>query len=370
MTILRGRTARHLIAAAACAAGILGASAARAAEPVDITYGYHPYWTGGWAGVIIKAKELWKKYLPEGSEVRFEPHLTGPPMVNALLADKMQIGTMGDMPSLVATTRRQIGDVRLVSVPMFSEGQNCNKLLVSTDAPDFASVEEATAWISQHDLAVHRGTCANRFVESLIEKKAIAPTDVKLMPIEVIASNFEAGKLDAAAAWEPHARRLVESGHAKYAATGAPWGENDASFTLMRQDFIEQHPEAAVGWLKAEVEALRFIAEHPDETARILAQELTGYDVRTAWAAIYEKNPAAIGGADFNYVATEVFDDQVLQLMKDGYAFLYRAKVLKSPDMPENAYNDGPIKQALQELGLQAPVAVIEGRDPSEAPKD
>ena len=83
-----------------------------AAEAVHITYGYHPYWTGGWNGVIIKHKELYKKYLPAGSTVKFEAHLTGPPMVNALLADKMQIGTMGDMPSLVATTKRDIADIR------------------------------------------------------------------------------------------------------------------------------------------------------------------------------------------------------------------------------------------------------------------
>ena len=111
------------IAALVLAALTGGASAA---EPVNITYGYHPYWTGGWNGVIIKAKKLHEKYLPPGSTVRFEAHLTGPPMVNALLADKMQIGTMGDMPSLVATTKRSIADIRLVSTPMFSNGQNCN----------------------------------------------------------------------------------------------------------------------------------------------------------------------------------------------------------------------------------------------------
>ena len=100
-----------------------------AADPVHITYGYHPYWTGGWNGVIIKHKKLHEKYLPAGSTVKFEAHLTGPPMVNALLADKMQVGTMGDMPSLVATTKRKIADIRLVSTPMFSNGQNCNKIV-------------------------------------------------------------------------------------------------------------------------------------------------------------------------------------------------------------------------------------------------
>ena len=141
-----------------------------AADAVDITYGYHPYWTGGWNGVIIKHKKLHEKYLPKGSTVKFEAHLTGPPMVNALLADKMQIGTMGDMPSLVATTKRKIADIRLVSTPMFSNGQNCNKIVVPADAPDFGSVEEAGKWLSGKPFAVHRGTCANRFVDSIIAK--------------------------------------------------------------------------------------------------------------------------------------------------------------------------------------------------------
>ena len=94
--------------AAAFVLGISLANTAGAAAPVDITYGYHPYWTGAWYGVILKQKELWKKYLPAGSKVKFEPHLTGPPMINAMLADKMHIGTMGDMPSLVLTTKSKI----------------------------------------------------------------------------------------------------------------------------------------------------------------------------------------------------------------------------------------------------------------------
>ena len=346
---------------ATIAATMLAAGPARAADPVDITYGYHPYWTGGWNGVIIKAKELWKKHLPKGSKVRFEAHLTGPPMVNALLANKMQIGTMGDMPSLVATTKRKRADVRLVSVPMFSLGQNCNKMLVRKDAPDFKSVDEAMAWLKGKPFAVHRGTCANRFVESVIEKGGFKPTKVLSMAIEVIASNFEAGKLDAAAMWEPHARRVVELGHAKYIATGAPWKETDADFTLMRQDFIEKHPEAAIGWMKAEIEAVQFMVNNPKETAEIMAAELTGYSKETAWKALYEKNPQAIGGAPHNYIGKMVFDADVLKLMKDGYAFLNRKKVIKSPEAPPNAYNDMPIKAALKEMGLTAPVGKIAG---------
>lgn len=344
-------------------------AAATAAEPVHITYGYHPYWTGGWNGVIIKEKELWKKYLPKGSTVRFEPHLTGPPMVNAMLANKMQIGTMGDMPSLVATTKREIADIRLVSAPMFSKGQNCNKILVPSSAPQFKNVDEAMRWLNDKPFAVHRGTCTNRFTESLIRRNVFKPSSVQSMTIEVIASNFEAGKLQGGAAmWEPHARRAVESGRARYAATGAVWNESDADFTLMRQDFIEQHPEAAVGWMKAEIEAVQFMINNPRETVEILFKEMTGYPKATIWSAIYEENPSSIGGDPVTYEARMVFDKEVVDLMTSGYKFLNELKVVKSADMPQNAYNDGPVKQALKELSLTAPVGQIKGRPRSENP--
>ena len=339
------------------------------AQPVNITYGYHPYWTGGWNGVIIKHKELWKKYLPKNSKVRFEAHLTGPPMVNALLADKMQIGTMGDMPSLVATTKRSVGDVRLVSVPMFSKGQNCNKIVVPAFAPDFDNIEQAVAWLNDKPFAVHRGTCANMFVDTIISKGAFTPSKRLSMTIEVISSNLEAGKMHGGAAmWEPHARHAVEAGHAKYVATGAPWNTYDADMTLMRQDFIQKHPRAAIGWMKAEIEALQFMIQQPEETVEILHEELTGYDRQTIWAAIYERAPDAIGGDPVTYEATMTFNDRVIQHMKNAYAFLHELKVTKSPGIPENAYNEMPITKALEEMGITAPVGVIKGVPRAQSP--
>jgi NitT/TauT family transport system substrate-binding protein len=350
---------RTTAAGVTLALAMAAAAAATAAEPVHITYGYHPYWTGGWNGIVIKHKELWKKYLPAGSTVRFEPHLTGPPMVNAMLANKMQVGTMGDMPSLVATTKRSIGDIRLVSVPMYSTGQHCTKLLVRKDAPAFKNYKEAMAWMNGKPFSVHRGTCPNRIIESMIAKGAFKPSKIVYMPIEVIASNFESGKLDAAAMWEPHARRVVELGHARYASTSAPWGEADANFSLMRQDFIEKHPEAAAGWIKAEIEALRFMIEKPKEMAQMVVDEVKGYDHKTAWKALYEGLPDEFGGTAENYVAKMVFDDDMLTLMKKGYAFLQQIKVIKEGDVPKDPINDAPLKKALAEMNTKTPIGTI-----------
>lgn len=352
-----------LFAAVALAAAMLTglAQPTLAAEPVEITYGYHPYWTGGWTGVVIKQMGLWKKYLPKGSKVNFEAHLTGPPMVNALLADKMQVGTMGDMPSLVATTKKKQGDIRLVSVPMISNGQNCNLLVVRKDAPQFKSPEEALKWMNGKLVAVHRGTCANRFLESVIKQFGVKPKKLQYMTVEVIASAFEAGKLDAAAMWEPHARKVVEKGFARYAATGSPYGELDANFTLMRQDFIEKHPEAAKGWMKAEIEALKIMRDDPMAVANMVMKETQGYTPEILWKAMYERHPDAAGGDDVVYVGEMVFSEPVLKLMKKGYEFLHSIKVIKSGDIPADAINDGPVKAAMAEMKVTAPVVVIEG---------
>lgn len=349
-----------LLGAMAVAAGTGGTAVA--AQPVDITYGYHPYWTGAWYGVILKKQELWKKYLPSGSKVKFEPHLTGPPMINAMLADKMQIGTMGDMPSLVLTTKGKIADLRLVSVTMYSKSMNCPKILVGRNAPDFKDYKEAMKWMSGKPYAYHKGTCANRSTEAIIAKGAFKPSEILIMPIEVIASNFEAGKLTAASMWEPHARRVVEKGYAKLVATSGPWNELDANFTSMRQDFVDKNPEAAVGWLKAEIEALRFLIDKPRESVKIIADELTGYDEKTVWAALYEEIPASKGGDPVNYVAKLTFDDDVLALMKNGYKFLHEIKVIESAEMPKTAINDAPLKQAMQEMRVKAPLGEIRGQ--------
>ena len=355
--------ASGLAALMLCAALLAGmAGSARAAEPVEITYGYHPYWTGGWTGVVIKQMDLWKKYLPKGSKVTFEAHLTGPPMVNALLADKMQIGTMGDMPCFVATTKKQQGDIRLVSTPMISKGQNCNLLVVRKDAPDFKSPEAAVEWMNGKLVAVHRGTCANRFYEAVLNKYKVKPKKLQYMTVEVIASAFEAGKLDAAAMWEPHARKVVEQGFAKYVATGAPYDEWDANFTLMRQDFIEKHPEAAKGWMMAEIEALKIMRDDPMAVAKMVDAETQGYSQEMLWKALYARHPDAAGGDDVVYIGEMGFTPRVIDIMKKGYAFLHSLKVIRTGEIPKDAINDGPVKAAMKEMGVTEPVVIIKGQ--------
>jgi NitT/TauT family transport system substrate-binding protein len=69
----------------------------KAGEPFQLVVGYQPYYTQAWSAMVMRSKELWKKHLPPGSTVRFEPGLPGVVIVNAMLAGKQHIGYMGDM---------------------------------------------------------------------------------------------------------------------------------------------------------------------------------------------------------------------------------------------------------------------------------
>ena len=144
-------------------------------------------------------------------------------MINAMLADSMHIGTMGDMPSLVLTTKGKIADLRLVSVTMFSPRPALRAPGGAKNAPDFKDYKEAMKWLNGQAFRLSPRHLRKRIAEAIIAKGGFKPSEIVIMPIEVITSNFQAGKLDAAMMWEPHARRMVDLGNAKYAPTSPAW---------------------------------------------------------------------------------------------------------------------------------------------------
>ena len=143
-------------------------------EPIDLVVGYQPYYTEAWSGVVMKGLKLYEKYLPEGSTVEFQIGLQGGIIVNAMLAGKQHIGYMGDMPAIVATTKDRVADIRIVATAGLGQDQ-CNNMLVRTDAPEFASSDDAIQWMNGKVVAVPKGACTDRFALAVFEKKNITP---------------------------------------------------------------------------------------------------------------------------------------------------------------------------------------------------
>jgi NitT/TauT family transport system substrate-binding protein len=94
-------------------------------RPIELTVGYQPYYTESWSALVMRRKQLWKRYLPAGSRVTFRPALKGALIVGQMQADKEDLGYMGDMPAIVGPSERSIRDLRIVATLGRSQGDQC-----------------------------------------------------------------------------------------------------------------------------------------------------------------------------------------------------------------------------------------------------
>lgn len=325
--------------------------------PVKLVVGYQPYYTQSWSGVVMRGKKLYEKYLPKGSEVEFQIGLQGAIIVNNMLAGKQHIGYKGDMPAIVSTTKQDVADIRIVASLGLAFDQ-CNVFLARKDAPDFKSPKEALQWLNGKQIAVPKGSCTDRFGQAVFKKQNIQPAAYLNQNIEVITSNFRAGKLDAAVIWEPTATRIVEEGLAKRIASGASVNENDGGFLTMRYDLIKNRPDVVKAWLQAELEAQQFAAnpKNAREVAKMAAEQTTGFSEKVLWASLYGENPVARGGHPVRNTYVYTFTPEVMELINRAAAFLFEIKSINVPKLRPEAVMPEFTQAILKEKGLKPPI--------------
>lgn len=363
------------------AAAVLGlsASAALAAdygkpgEPVHLAVGYQPYYAESWSGVVINAKELWKKYLPAGSTVEFQAALQGSVIVNAMTGEKQQIGYAGDMPAIAATFRslpdRGGTDIRIVASIGFSK-QQCNIFLVRSDAPKFKDGKEAVRWMAGKNVAAPHGACPDRFARLAFKQLGIEPKSYLNQSIEVVATNFRAGKLDAAVIQEPTASRIIEESGARRAASGEDFNANDGAFMIMLADFIKQRPDVVRGWLEAELDAELFLADsaNASEVSKLVEKQTEHYGRDILWHALYGQDPKEHGGGEIKVEFPFIVNDQVKKLISDATEFLHSlpSKPAATPNVRPEAIDDAIAREVLAKRGLKSPVGVVTAMPKSE----
>jgi NitT/TauT family transport system substrate-binding protein len=351
-----------------------GAWHAALAQAVKLTVGYQPYDTISYSAAVIRGLELWKKHLPPGSTVEFESALQGSIIVNAMLADKQQIGYLGDMPAVVSTTKPKQANIKLVASTGLSPGQRCNVIMVRADAPAFKSADEAVKWLDGKVVATPRGSCADRFLRQVIEMSGIKPKEVLNQSIEVIATNFRAKRIDAAALWEPSVSRIgdfVGEGIAREVITGHPFNMPDGGFIAMREDFVKGNPEIAKAWLRAELEAQQFILDPKnwEKVADIVRSQTEGITTRMAWFSLFGAVPAGRGGSPIRDEKPFAFDDRVQKHLTTIYTFLFQAKVIDVDKAPAGAIDDSLARAVAKEAKLNVPLGIITPLDVTKAPK-
>src|SRR5580704_11637319 len=350
------------------AASILSAAPACAAEekdygkqndPIDLVVGYQPYYTESWSGLIMRGKQYYEKYLPKGSNVTFQVGLQGAIIVNQMIAGKQDIGYAGDMPSIVATSKSDIRDLRLVSTLGLGYDQ-CNIFLVRTDAPEFKSPEEAIKWLDGKTVAVPKGSCTDRFAQAVFKRFNIAPSEYLNQSIEVITSGFRANKLDAAVIWEPTASRLILEKLARKVATGASVNERDGGFMVMPQALIAQRPDIVKAWLQAELDAETYFADSKNamEIASMATSQTTGFPQKALWESAFGTTSKASGGTDTRITLAYGFTPDATELIQKASKFLVEIKAINAEIRPD-AVMPQFTADILKARGLSAPVGEV-----------
>lgn len=339
-------------------------------EPVELVVGYQPYYTESWSGVVINGQELWKKYLPAGSDVKFEIGLQGSVIVGKMLGEKNHLGYMGDMPAIVSTTKEDKVDIRMIAV-LGTSRQQCNVFLVKNDAPEFKNGLEAVKWMDGKLVAAPHGACTDRFARWAFEQAGIKPKKYLNMNIEVITSSFKNNKLDAAVIWEPTASKIQLSGLARRAASGESFDGvegGDAGFLAMLYEIIRDRPDVHRGWLEAELDAQLFLKDLGNATAvsQMADDQTEGMDRRVLWASLYGQNSPDIGGGKEKLTLRFVFDETAQQLVSAATKFLHGRKVVPSAQLRPEAIMDDMANEVLKARGLTAPIGFV-GEQPDSA---
>jgi len=338
-------------------------------EPVKLVVGYQPYYTESWSGVVVNAKELWKKHLPAGSSAEFQIGLQGAIIVNAMTGEKQHIGYVGDMPAIVSTFRnlkdRGGTDIRIVAV-LGTSKQQCNIFLVRNDAPEFKDGKEAVKWMDGKNTSSPHGSCTDRFARLAFEKSGIKPASYLNQNIEVITTNFRAGKLDAAVIWEPTATKIVKAGLARRAASGEDFDALDGGFMIMLNDLIQQRPDVQRAWLEAELDAQLFMADlkNASDVSAMAEKQTEQIDRSVLWGSLYGENPKSAGGGDVKVQLDFIVTERVQGLLNDATAFLNSLpnKPAAEPKIREGGVDDSVAREVLKARGLSSPIGVIKAQ--------
>jgi NitT/TauT family transport system substrate-binding protein len=251
-----------------------------------------------------------------------------------------------------------VADIRIVGAIGLGNDM-CSVVLTRADAPAFNTAVDGLRWLDGKRVAVPMGSCADRFAQASFRKHQVKPESYLNQNIEVITSNFRAGKIDATVMWEPTASRLVDEGLAKRVASGFSVGEHDGALLTMRADLIKQRPDVVKAWLNAELDAELFLADPKNnaEVAALAAQYATGFTDKTLWRSLYAKYPDATGSTRLTLPYTITPD--VTALIASTTAFLFSAKSINVEKLRPEAVMPEFTQQILKERGLSAPVARI-----------
>jgi taurine transport system substrate-binding protein len=220
------------------------------------------------AQLVTKALGLHEKEM--GVPVQWVKFGSGGDVNNAVAAKQLSFGGVGNPPAAIGTGRglgyqgifvlNMLGPVESLAVRTSKGIEKPQDLVGKTMAAPFGS--------TTHYLTI-----------AYLRSAGIDPTTVKLLDMSPsdAAAAWIRGDIDAAYVWEPSLNRMVQNGgrilmdSGTMAARGFPTWD----IAVVMDDFAAKYPEIVAKFVKSECAAVDYWLEKPEETAVIIAKELS-----------------------------------------------------------------------------------------------
>ncbi len=240
----------------------------------------------GTLSIVRMQRAIEKQMEPLGIRVRWNQFATGPQLLEALNAGRLDFGHTGEAPPIAA----QAAGASLLYVAAQPPNPAGEAILVPTDSPIRQVVD-----LRGKKIAFNKGSNVHYFVVKALEKAGLSYTDIKpvfLPPADARAA-FERKNIDAWAIWDPYFAAAQQATDARILTDGQDIVAN-REFFLASQHFAQTYPDRLQMILDVMAETAKWAQPRPREVAQLISP-LLGINVevleRVAARTQYGINP-------------------------------------------------------------------------------
>ncbi|MFF0489395.1 ABC transporter substrate-binding protein [Nocardia sp. NPDC004068] len=276
---MKYRPARILATAALVALAASGCSLESAAsgDTVRVVVGYQSKTINTvTAGTLLRAKGFLEQRLNRLGghkyQVEWQDYDTGAPITAQMVAEKIDIGSMGDYPLLINGSRTQANErsrTELVSVTGYQPKGALNMVVVAPDSPARTLNDLAGQKVSASVGSAGDGTLRQALTRAGIDPKS--GVEVLNQQPQIGSSALESGQVAALSQFVAWPGLLVFQNKARLLYDGAELNVPTFHGVVARRDYASRHPEVLDAFLQAQLDATEFLTGKPLEAAKIVA---------------------------------------------------------------------------------------------------
>ncbi|RDI56032.1 ABC transporter substrate-binding protein [Nocardia mexicana] len=368
---MRYRRARLTAVAAIVALTAAGCSLEQAAtgDTVKVVVGYQSKTINTvTAGTLLRAKGFLEQRLARLTasggkkyQVEWQDYDTGAPITAQMVAEKIDIGSMGDYPLLINGSRTQANErsrTEFVSVTGYQPRGSLNMIVVDRDSP-VQSVRD----LSGRKVSSSVGSAGDGLLRQALNRAGIDPesgVEVLNQQPQIGASALESGQVEALSQFVAWPGLLVFQDKAKLLLDGAELNVPTFHGVVARRDYSRQHPEVLDAFLQAQLDATEFVHRQPLEAAKLVAE---GSGLPQEVVYLYN----GPGGTSFD----TSLKPQLIQALEGDVPYLKSIGDFADLDI-DGFVNDAPLRKAFADRGADYDAAAgalgnpapITGTDP------